>query len=332
LNVTAVPQGPLGALILYPNGKPPLNVSTLNSSTGTVVANAAIVPAGSNGSIDISATNPTDVVIDVDGYFAAPQAAGLQFYPVTPCRLMDTRAAAGFTGAFGPPSLAAGATRAIPVPSGACGIPVTAAAYSVNATVVPHEPLGLLSLWPAGQSQPGVSTLNSYTGTVVANAAIVPAGTGGAINAYVSNATDLVIDINGYFAPSSGSGLNFYPLTPCRVADTRAAAGFGGPFGLPSLAAGTSRTFPVNESICGAPAGAGAYSLNVTGVPQGPLGALEIWPAGSAQPVVSTLNSYTGAVVANAAIVPAGTGFGGINVSVTNPADLVLDINGYFGK
>jgi hypothetical protein len=48
--------------------------------------------------------------------------------------------------------------------------------------------------------------------------------------------------------------------------------------------------------------------------------------------VVSTLNSYTGAVVANAAIVPAGTGFGGINVSVTNPADLVLDINGYFGK
>jgi hypothetical protein len=35
----------------------------------------------------------------------------------------------------------------------------------------------------------------------VANAAIVPAGTGGAINAFASNATQLILDINGYFAP-----------------------------------------------------------------------------------------------------------------------------------
>jgi len=29
----------------------------------------------------------------------------------------------------------------------------------------------------------------------------VPAGTGGAISVFASNATDLLIDINGYFAP-----------------------------------------------------------------------------------------------------------------------------------
>jgi len=33
---------------------------------------------------------------------------------------------------------------------------------------------------------------------VVANAAIVP-GTNGSISVFVSNATDLIVDVNGYF-------------------------------------------------------------------------------------------------------------------------------------
>jgi hypothetical protein len=36
---------------------------------------------------------------------------------------------------------------------------------------------------------------------VVANAAIVPAGTGGGISIYVTNQTQVILDINGYFAP-----------------------------------------------------------------------------------------------------------------------------------
>ena len=116
----------------------------------------------------------------------------------------------------GPPSMAAGATRTFPIPSSSCGIPATAAAYSFNFTVVPPGPLGVLTTWPTGQSMPNVSTLNSYTGTVVANAAIVPAGTNGAINVYVNNATDVLFDINGYFAPPLPSGLQFYPVTPCQ--------------------------------------------------------------------------------------------------------------------
>jgi hypothetical protein len=55
--------------------------------------------------------------------------------------------------------------------------------------------------WPAGLATPNVSTLNSYTGTVVANAAIVPAGTNGAISIYVTDISDVLFDINGYFAP-----------------------------------------------------------------------------------------------------------------------------------
>jgi hypothetical protein len=46
-----------------------------------------------------------------------------------------------------------------------------------------------------------VSTLNAWDGLMRANAAIVPAGTGGAISVYVSDAADVFFDINGYFAP-----------------------------------------------------------------------------------------------------------------------------------
>ena len=85
-----------------------------------------------------------------------------------------------------------------------CGIPASAAAYSLNFTVVPYGPLGYLTTWPAGQAQPFVSTLNAPTGTVVANAAIVPAGNGGDISVFATERTDLVVDIDGYFAPPGG--------------------------------------------------------------------------------------------------------------------------------
>jgi transposase InsO family protein len=77
------------------------------------------------------------------------------------------------------------------------------------------------------------------------------------------------------------------------------------------------------------PATAEAYSLNMTVVPQGPLGYLTAWPAGQAQPEVSTLNVPKGFALANAAIVRAGTS-GSINTFVTDLTDVIIDTNGYF--
>jgi hypothetical protein len=68
-------------------------------------------------------------------------------------------------------------------------------------TVVPDGMLQYLTAWPTGSAQPFASTLNSWDGAVVANAAIVPAGAGGAISVYVTNRTHVILDINGYFAP-----------------------------------------------------------------------------------------------------------------------------------
>jgi len=327
LNFTVVPSGPLGFLSAWPTGEAYPGVSTLNSIDGSVIANAAIVPAGTSGSITVVAGNPTDLIIDVNGYFAPATASGLDFFPLTPCRIADTRSTQSFTGAFGPPSLAGFVTRDFPLATSPC-LSGSEQAYSLNVTVVPPGPLGFLSIWPAGQPYPGVSTLNSPDGTTLANAAIVPAGTGGDVNVVAGNPTDVIIDINGKFA-APRTGLQFYAVTPCRVADTRTGQNFTGAFGPPSLAAFAGRNFPIQSSPCGIPAAAQAYALNMTVVPQGPLGFLSAWPTGDAYPGVSTLNSPDGFVIANAAIVPAGSG-GAITVVAGNPTDLIIDIVGYF--
>jgi hypothetical protein len=191
----------------------------------------------------------------------------------------------------------------------------------MNYTVVPQGPLGYLTTWAAGQTQPLVSTLNSLDGAVIANAAIVLVGTGGAVSVFVTNQTDVIGDINGYFGPMGvANPLKFYAITPCRAVDTRAGQG-------PTMLGGQVRSFAM--SGCSIPTTVQAYAMNVTVVPQGPLGYLTTWPVGQTQPFVSTLNSPNGAILANAAIVPAGTN-GELNVYVTNPTDVIIDVNGYF--
>jgi hypothetical protein len=318
LNVTVVPPGPLGYLTMWPAGQTMPVLSTLNSVDGRVKANAAIVPAGQNGAISIFASNTTHVVLDIDGYFAPATGSTLAFFPLTSCRVADTR---GPNGPLGGPYLQGQAPRIFPVLSSSCTIPISAQAYSLNFTVVPRngQPLGYLTVWPTGQSQPVVSTLNSMTGTVVANAAIVPNGNQGAISVFASNDTDLVIDVDGYLAPStSGSNpLSLYTLAPCRVLDTRQSSGmFTGMLPVEVL-----------ENPCGVPS-AEAYVLNATVVPQGPLGYLTLWPDAEGQPVVSTLNSMDGQVTSNMAIVP--TLNGAIDAFASNPTQLVMDISSYF--
>src|SRR5262249_8283268 len=136
---------------------------------------------------------------------ASSPAGALVFVGMTPCRVVDTRAGQGFTGAFGPPSLVGAAGRTFPIQSSTtCSIPSIAQAYSFNVTVVPPGPLGFITVYPSGQPLPLAATLNSLQGFIVGNAAIVPAGTAGSIDVYASNPTDLIIDINGYYAPQSG--------------------------------------------------------------------------------------------------------------------------------
>src|SRR5499427_6036103 len=127
----------------------------------------------------------------------------LPLIAVPPCRVVDTRGN-GFTGQYGPPSLAAGSPRSFTL-TGRCGIAATAQAVSLNITVTNTQGPGFIKIFPQGGASPTVSTLNYIAGQTVANAAVVPLGAGGGVTiaAGVSGA-DLIVDTNGYY---DGSGL-----------------------------------------------------------------------------------------------------------------------------
>jgi hypothetical protein len=176
---------------------------------------------------------------------AQTPANSLVFVGMTPCRVVDTRPNSGLTGAFGQPGLVGGGSRTFPIPSSStCSIPASAGAYSFNVTVVPPGFLDYITMWPTGQAKPFVSTVNSYLGTVAANAAIMPAGTNGSIDVYASQNTDLIIDINGYYTPQTGITLDKgTPSAPSLsfAGDPYTGVFSAGPNTLNVAAAGESR-------------------------------------------------------------------------------------------
>ena len=133
-------------------------------------------------------------------------------------------------------------------------------------------------------------------------------------------------------AAEAAGPLQFYSLTPCRLVDTRNPVG---PAGGPAIASNSARSFPIFGSCC-VPATAKAVALNVTVVTPTQFGFLTIWPSGTPQPVVSTLN-FTAAdgAVPNGAIVPLSSDPSAqlsVFLGTASPgiAHLLLDVTGYF--
>src|SRR6202012_5345289 len=108
-----------------------------------------------------------------------------------------------------------------PVRSAKCNLPAAAKAYSFNFTGISKTGIGALTTWPTGQKQPITSTLNFKAAIPIANAAIVSAGTGGDVSVFSNSDADVVIDVNGYFAPASVGGTYLYTVPSCRALDTR---------------------------------------------------------------------------------------------------------------
>ncbi len=332
ITATVGPSGPpvpTGTVGFTSNGAAISGCTAVTLDSGLAICTTSALAVGTDALVatysgDSNYSGSTGSVVQI----VNPVPAALQFIPITPCRVVDTR---NPSGPFGGPAIPGNTARSFPLGQSGnpCNIPSTATAYSVNVTVVPQITLGYLTIWPSGEGQPTVSTLNSLDGRLKANAAIIPAGTpNGSVSVFVTNTTNVILDINGYFTTSNGSSLAFYPVAPCRVADTRKPVG---PLGGPSLEGTHERDFPVLQSDCLLPSGAAAYSFNFTVIPRTGNGVayLTVWPQGQTRPVVSTLNDLTNTIVANAGLVPAGTG-GGIATYATNDTDLVIDVDGYF--
>jgi serine protease len=122
------------------------------------------------------------------------------FNTVVPARVFDTRSGEGGVpvGAVVP-----GVVLRVPV-LGRGGVPVSGvSAVSLNVTVTRARADGFVSVVPcaSGSGAAVTSSLNFVAGQTVPNAVIVPVGEGGAVCFEASGgATDLIADVNGWFA------------------------------------------------------------------------------------------------------------------------------------
>ena len=123
----------------------------------------------------------------------------LQYFSVSPCRVLDTRA-----GGQGP-ALASGTPRIVTVTGGSCGIPSTARAIAGSVTSIGPTGAGNLGLYAGDGAPPPTSALNFGSGQTRGNNGVFPlAGNGNgtlAIRATVtgSGTVNVVLDVAGYF-------------------------------------------------------------------------------------------------------------------------------------
>ena len=226
--------------------------------------------------------------LEAQGVAGVPTSP-LPFVAITPCRLADTRQGSGFGGQYGPPSLENLDIRTFVV-VGQCGVPMAAAAVSLNLAVTSLTANGNLTVYPAGSPVPVVSSLNwTPIETAISNAAVVALGSGGAIsilhNGVGSSTVDLIVDVNGYYGGNivntitAGSG-----LTGGGTGDVQLSIAPGG-ITSSHIAAGAVTGAALAPGVGALPSGAyvlgasGDANLLAAGLVQiGPVG-IDVWKA-----------------------------------------------------
>jgi hypothetical protein len=84
LNVTVTNTAGPGHLVIYPQGGAQPTVSSINYVAAQTIANAVIVPAGTNGGVTVVAgVSGTHLIIDINGYFIDQYNPGVSFHAVS---------------------------------------------------------------------------------------------------------------------------------------------------------------------------------------------------------------------------------------------------------
>ncbi len=316
LNATVPAPPASGYLQLYPSGsKPTSPTSSVNWRLGRTAANAVTVAVGTGGTVGLQVgTGTAHVVLDVVGWYGdSTDPGGARYQPLTPRRILDTRAAGG----GGPVTPIA--DRSLPV-AGHGGVPSSGASAVVMTLTAFHPTMAAyIQTYPTGNrpAQP-TSNTNVVPGQSVAALVTSPLGTGGAVQLHVSQGSvGFVADVLGYY---TSSGSRYVPLTPRRILDTRT--------GTP-VTGGADRSVTV-AGRNGVPVGATAVVLNATAVGASQPLNLEIYPSGNApSPRTSTVSLQDGYPVPDLVVMRLGTG-GAINLSASSGSThVVLDVVGY---
>jgi outer membrane protein assembly factor BamB len=311
MNITVTNTSAASWLAVYPGGSSQPLASNLNWVAGQTVPNLVEVPVGSGGAVTFyNSAGSTDVVADLQGYFAPPSGTAGGEVALTPARLTDHQ------------PLGPGASLNLAV-RGAGGVPASGvSAVILNVTASEVTSFSYLTVWPQCSSRPLASNLNMRPTQTVPNRVIVPVCSSGQISIYnaYGNA-NVTVDVDGYFTDSTATGKLFTPSNPLRLLDTRMGGTPIGPNSPLGLGVG-GRT--------GVPASATAVILNVTVTNTTAPSFLTIYPCGFAQPLTSDLNWVAGQTIPNLSVATLGASGAVCFYNSAGSVDVVVDLFGYF--
>ncbi len=284
--------------------------ATVTSQSPTI-SYIAVYPANSGGKAQLQAV----------------AGSGSAINAMVPARLLDTRPG-GSTVDHQDEGGGAAADESVTEIQiiGRADVPANASAAVLNVTVTGAVNPGFVTVFPCGSTRPNASHLNFGRGSTVANGVIAKIGNNGKVCLYVSNGTNLLADVAGFFSAASP----FVALVPGRLLDTRPGGSTldheGEGAGL--AAAGSITEIKVTDRA-GVPADAAAVALNITATGAHDAGYATVYPCGSAQPNASHLNFSIGSTVPNNVIAKVGAN-GKVCVYVSGGTHLLADVGGYF--
>ncbi len=200
VNIAGTEASAPGYITAYASGTARPGTSNLNlEMLDSTASNLAIVPVGVDGSITVFSQAGTHIVVDVAGWFGDATAKGGfkgLFVPVSPTRVLDTRAA------LGAPTARLGINASLDLTlAGVGGIPAFGASAAViNVTAVDSIQRGFVTVYPTGAPLPGSSSLNvDVAGQITPNLVGATLGTGGKVTILHQAGGDLVADVAGWY-------------------------------------------------------------------------------------------------------------------------------------
>jgi hypothetical protein len=325
-NVTVTGPTAPSFLTVYPAGTTRPTPSNIDFTAGETVANLVITALSSTGTIDIyNHVGTVNVIVDVTGYYTEPLQGTSSYDPLTPTRILDTRAPIGE-----PTVKPIGAAQSLRLQvEGVAGVPENGvSAVVLNVTALNSTLGGDLIIYPDnGSPPPATSNVNFAPKQTVANLVVVPMPTN-TTSVRIFNAagsTDVLADVVGYYTTGAGAEFN---LLDNGLLDTR-TAGAGG-VDRP-LVGGTALAQQVT-GLAGVPADGSvtAVVLHVTVTNPTAAGFLIIYPDGTTRPTTSNLNAPAKGLVSNTTIVPVGADGKVDFFYQAGTTDLVVTVQGYF--
>lgn len=177
-------------------GVPATGVSFVDPTTITATTGPHVA-----GTVDVTVTNPGPHPLTLGGsFFYAQPPVAARFFPLTPCRIVDTRNANGPTGG---PALNGNGARRTFVLTGGCNVPTDAKTVSANITVAQPASTGSLTCFPGNAIPTGTTTISIRAGTTRADNTMLLLATDGAGSIGVANdaasPVHFIVDVNGFF-------------------------------------------------------------------------------------------------------------------------------------